>query len=341
MEDYNLTSTVEGEASASISPEKEETKKKKGKKKKTNRSKDDDCARPNMFIAVQVSNPDIHARMKEFQSEVVSRSPAAYGALIPLPKSHVTMMALKADPKRTDDVLKAMRKASMVMRGKHLTIAFRGVSNFGEKVFFTEPNTEESGLEILHAALVSELGKLEFVDFKLDDPVIMHLTMVKTSRHKHKAVKGKKLKLGVLAETTDRNFGTQIVTEIQLLSLSLKPPEGKDYYASFGSVPFSGKQPSPGESLNHENCCGTKIPSPSHEVLAQLGLSKKIKGHDKKKEKNLESRPSKHKKFNEEHFGGEVDPPMIDEQSSGVFARTMIICAAIVVSFLIVRKNLH
>jgi 2'-5' RNA ligase len=229
------------------------------------RGKAKTSSRPNLFIALQISNPDIHRRVDQFQQHVVSSNPMLSEACVPVAKSHITLHVLNAEESRLGVLEGALGRAGAAATGgRPLQLRLRGVSNFRDKVIFADIEANAT-LNALWSEISKELEALDLLpEVK---PLAAHMTLLKTSRAKSKQVLKARIPASAYAELEDLDFGVQTCTSLQLLSMVR--PQGRDgYYFKHAEVPFAFIQASRDRD-EHSLCSQLKNYLPSKQQMKE------------------------------------------------------------------------
>ena len=235
------------------------------KKKKTSNKRTEDPAEGkttvnrtyNMFLALPVTNPVIHGAIWDLQEQILRDHPEVSRSLIPPSKSHVTVLVFHAESDQIEAILGAVKAAVQALDKKPIEIVFRGVGNFGNRTYFARCAMEDQ-LKAAYGAIAGELAKIGICKPSPPEEFTPHLTFAKASRFKDRKMSRKPLAIGDYARMDDLEFGAQIVTEIQLLSMTAPP--GSPYYPELGTVVFADKSWNAGESPDHGKCCREKLP---------------------------------------------------------------------------------
>ena len=157
--------------------------------------------RPNMFIALQVSNPEIHSQIKRFQEHALAAAGDApegsidpghvVQTLVPARKGHISLQVFHTDA--LDKVLDVMRSVAETMDGRPMTLGFEGTGSFSsDRVVYAslaEGADEVRALwERLQAGL-TEAGIEVGGSAKTKASFTPHMTIMKTSKAKTAAAK--------------------------------------------------------------------------------------------------------------------------------------------------------
>ncbi|XP_020774721.1 A-kinase anchor protein 7 isoform X2 [Boleophthalmus pectinirostris] len=202
-----------------------------GKKKKKKESK-----RPNYFVSIRITNPQISSAVAEVQQAVLQQEPKLSKAMIPIPSLHITLLVTHlANQEQVDlaaTVLAAVEPSlAELLGGRGLVLPFSGIGHFRKEVVFIglAPGEHRHTLESLAELLRSrfeEQGLLEG-DCRGFDP---HLTIMKLSRAPQIRAQGiKRVDPSLYSDYSERFFGDQPVESVDLCSM-LKKKQQDGYY---------------------------------------------------------------------------------------------------------------
>jgi 2'-5' RNA ligase len=255
-------------------------KKRRREKKKRKGANETDCQeqtnlkkkakRPNVFIALRFTNPEVHSQIRRFQEHAVAANSNLAQTCVPVRKAHISMHVLNINVDDLEKVRAAMENAADVMAGEPIAMHVEGTENFkGGHVVYGKIGQGREETQILWKKLQEELAAAGF-DVEKKDDFHPHVTLLKTSRAKVKDVRKMKIRLEYYHEMADMNFGKQVCSKLQLLSMN--EPEASDgYYKVLAEVPFSPV--SPDEAIDHTECCRpVRLQRPSAKPNAFLSL---------------------------------------------------------------------
>ncbi|CAH1253500.1 AKAP7, partial [Branchiostoma lanceolatum] len=252
-----------GEAEEDVEEGEEEGKVKK-KKKETR-------PRPNYFVAIRVSNEEIHRGLKAVQEAVLDQEKNLLPAMIPLINMHITLLVTHLTEEQLDRAKEALRLAKARLNPRflrpenRLLLTFHGLGTFRNDVVFAkiQDNDHLTSLRELAETVQTCFVEKE-VCSKNDKGFEPHLTLMKTSRNFGKLrSKGiKKIDPKLYEEFKEQRFGEQVVKGLQLCSM-LKRKEADGYYHTEEQVMFG---------LGLEHIVANSIASRAvREALLQLG----------------------------------------------------------------------
>ncbi|CAH1272946.1 LENG9 [Branchiostoma lanceolatum] len=207
------------------------------------KSKQTSFDRPNFFVAVRITDPDILSVAKEFQTCIFARSPVLDAALAPVEKLHVTLCTLRLGSQTELDaarrVLRDLKRETARLLPPTLVLKFRGVETFNNRVLFAAPEDNPS-FRALAARVTSRLRDAGLNMAGSHDDYTPHLTLLNLSRSLCKEM----VACGALsAEGVDpalydrfaaREFGAQAVEELHLCPMGSTRHDG--FYQCAASV---------------------------------------------------------------------------------------------------------
>ncbi|XP_022518362.1 A-kinase anchor protein 7 isoform X2 [Astyanax mexicanus] len=209
------------------------------KKKKKN------CPRPNYFVSIPITNPEIKEVVEELQAEVLQKEPRLSRALIPVGTLHITLLVTHLATQEEIDAaalaLEEMQPTLMsLLGGRSLMLPFRGIGHFRQEVAFIQI---EEGQHLSTLIDIADSVRKAFEekgvssgdqkDFK------PHLTFIKLSRAPKLRRQGiKKLDPALYAAFEQRVFGEESACTLDLCSM-LKKKSADGYYHREKTVRFS------------------------------------------------------------------------------------------------------
>eukprot|EP00058_Branchiostoma_floridae_P009159 XP_002594647.1 hypothetical protein BRAFLDRAFT_131751 [Branchiostoma floridae] len=239
-----------------------------GEEGKVKKKKKESRPRPNYFVAIRVSNEEIHRGLEAVQQAVLEQEKSLLPAMIPLINMHITLLVTHLREEQVDRAKEALRlaKAPEFLRPENrLVLTFQGLGTFRNDVVFAkiQENDHLTSLRELAETVQTCFVEKE-VCSKKDKGFEPHLTLMKTSRNFGKLrSKGiKKIDPKLYEEFNDQRFGEQVVEGLQLCSM-LKKKETDGYYHTEEQVMFG---------LGLEHVVANSIASRAvREALLQLG----------------------------------------------------------------------
>ncbi|XP_046393489.1 A-kinase anchor protein 7-like [Ischnura elegans] len=230
---------------------------------KRTRTSSDGRGRPNFFVAIQVTNPEIHKAVRVVQDLVTSKKPLYKSVLIKLITLHITLCTLclpgNDDIRRAKNALRNIEKdVKETLKNNPVTLKFKGIGSFKNEVVFAkvEPGEPLTQVKNIHSGLLKALideGLLVTDDFT------PHLTIMKMSRDKSLRKKRIfKIPKDLYEDKCDLEFGDQTVRSIQLLRIG--DHKENTYYNCYHRID-SGIDDDVED--DHIDCCGVKSVTPS------------------------------------------------------------------------------
>ena len=137
--------------------------------------------KPNVFIAVELDNPEIIQKMQDMQDQACQFDPKLKSNAVPLKKAHITLLVANVQeeelPKARAVISKTFRdNLAKIVPENQFTVEIKGVDSFGEKVVFAEIDQGKSFLMQLNEEL---LRAFEDADFDCDSRYTPHVTILK------------------------------------------------------------------------------------------------------------------------------------------------------------------
>ncbi|XP_048105546.1 LOW QUALITY PROTEIN: A-kinase anchor protein 7-like [Alosa alosa] len=243
-----------------------------GKKKK----KKKESHRPNYFVSIPITNPQIKAEVEAVQAEVIRRDPRLSRALIPTGSLHITLLVTHLGSQEQVDsaacALDHSRQSVLeLLEGRELVLPFSGVTSFKNEVVFVQLT---EGEHVDKLTEIAEAVRRTFVERGIavtDDKAFKpHLTFMKLSRAPRLRSQGiKKLDPELYTEFSQQRFGDETLSRLDLCSmLKKKSPDG--YFHREKSVSFDLTQ----RAHRASRTSGKKHPEPDDEEL--VSLSKRL-----------------------------------------------------------------
>ncbi|KAK9956018.1 hypothetical protein ABG768_013776 [Culter alburnus] len=212
-----------------------------GDKKK----KKKEAARPNYFVSVPITNPEIKQAVQDMQKLVLEKDSRLSRALIPVDTLHITLLVAHLKTQEQVDLAASTLSAleaplNALLAGRRLILPFCGVGHFKQEVAFVQI-TEGEHLNTL--TLMAESVRKAFEESGIvsgDDKAFKpHLTFLKLSRAPKLRKQGvKKLDPALFSDFESRVFGDECVCRVDLCSMLKKKTED-GYYHREKSVTFS------------------------------------------------------------------------------------------------------
>lgn len=239
---------------------------KKKIKSKSQKSMKSLRVRPNYFLGFQVYNPVIHQKVRNFQQELIKNKPDLYPTLIKVPTLHITLAVTHlANENEVDVVRKSLQDwgseniESFVKNP--ITLNFKGINTFSGRVAYLNLEQCENYDRVCDLAndMKNILQNNGFPEDTKDGKYTPHLTILKVRKDTPKGFTKKDYKKEFeLLKKCDDHFGSQLVSHVQLLSMT-DPKDEKGYYKCLCQVDTSD---SPIPVMDHSDCC-KPIPEPS------------------------------------------------------------------------------
>ena len=202
--------------------------------KKRKNTSEEGQERPNLFVALQIDDPEIVGKIKRVQNTVIKQNGNLKEISVHAQKSHITTHVFNADESKLNEVKKAIEDA-VQSHPSPLELILKNVRDFSKKVIHVQVDTDDN-FTPLNERIFSNLNRIEHVKNLQDSYKSPHVTLFKSSRAKKFKLKRAKIDLSPFEEFKDEDFGVQKCKGVQLLSM-IKPPFN-DYYYKYFEVPF-------------------------------------------------------------------------------------------------------
>ncbi|XP_068719182.1 uncharacterized protein [Montipora capricornis] len=253
---------------------------------------------PNYFVAVRVSNPDIHSGVKIVQDSIVTHNEKFKPALIPLATLHLTLLVVHLEDERqiekAAEVLNQCRTSlEPILQNGALRLIYSGLDHFRHQVLFVKLGGEEEFAALMSVAnIVREMFEKEGMPSTDSRDFKPHLTVMKLSRSPNLRKKGiKSIPVESYSNCVDFKFGEEPVNALYLCSMNAKDEDG--FYSRVASLQFhldGGLENSPkdmnntmerniGETITEHTCktsessLSCNVGSASAEDYTELGDS--------------------------------------------------------------------
>ncbi|BFZ16487.1 hypothetical protein BsWGS_19526 [Bradybaena similaris] len=195
--------------------------------------------RPNFFVAVQITNPEIHSVAKNIQLGIQETAKVNLRrAIIEVKKFHITLMVMHLpDKEGVQKAVESLDKCvpSILERtcGQPITLDFEGLSTFSSgRVLFASPKASQ-GLDYLHFMADEVSAQMKHNGIVTTDRTGRefnpHLTLLKFDRHPELRRQGiKRVEPSQYQPYVNEVFGTETITSLQLCHMEKKRADG--YY---------------------------------------------------------------------------------------------------------------
>lgn len=198
---------------------------------------------PNFFLAIRVSNPQIHSAIKIVQDSITTYNEKLTPALIPLATLHLTLMVIHLENdeqiQKAKEVLNQCKiSLDPILQNSALTITFSGLDHFNHQVLYVKAL---GGEEILKSVvnIVRETFTKEGIPSTDRREFSPHLTVMKLSRKPMLRRKGiKKIPEESYVSWVDMSFGEESVNSLHLCSMN-KKKEKDGFYKCEATVTFN------------------------------------------------------------------------------------------------------
>ncbi|CAL1539675.1 unnamed protein product [Lymnaea stagnalis] len=207
--------------------------------------------RPNFFVAVQITDAEIHSAAKLVQSAIQDSCKCdIQAAVVGSEKFHITLMVMNLSneeelTKATDTLDNCVSPILERTSGEQVTLPIEGVSAFnGGKVLFAQVK-QSSGLDYLQFMADEVDRQMEENGISSTDipkrPFQPHMTLLKFGQKRDLYKKGvRKVSSDQYEPFVNQVFGSQVITSLQLCCMDKRREDG--YYFVNHEVPLKVMQ---------------------------------------------------------------------------------------------------
>lgn len=213
---------------------------------------------PNYFLAIRVSNPQIHSGVKIIQDSITMHNERLTPALIPLATLHLTLMVMHLEnaeqiQKATEVLNQCRTSLEPILRNSALKLTFLGLGHFQHQVLYVKLFGEQQ-MKVLESVvnIVRETFTKEGIPSTDSREFSPHLTVMKLSRSPNMRKNGiKKIPEESYANWVDMSFGEEPVNALHLCAMN-KKKEKDGFYKCIATLTFddAASEPSPIEPEN-------------------------------------------------------------------------------------------
>ena len=213
---------------------------------------------PNYFLAIRVSNSQIHSGVKIIQDSITTHNEKLTPALIPLATLHLTLMVMHLEDaeqiqKATEVLNQCRTSVEPILLNSALKLTFSGLDHFHHQVLYVKLFGEEQ-MEVLKSVvnIVRETFTKEGIPSTDSREFNPHLTVMKLSRDPKLRKKGiKKIPEESYVNWVDMSFGEEPVNALHLCAMN-KKKEKDGFYKCIATLTFddAANEPSPIEPEN-------------------------------------------------------------------------------------------
>ena len=198
---------------------------------------------PNYFLAIRISNPQIHSAIKIVQDSITTHNEKLTPTLIPLPTLHLTLMVIHLEndeqlQKATEVLNQCKISLDPILQNSALTITFSGLDHFNHQVLYVKALRGEEVLKSV-VNIIRETFTNEGIPSTDHREFSPHLTVMILSRKPTLRRKGiKKIPGESYASWVDMSFGKETVNALHLCSMN-KKKEKDGFYKCEATVTFN------------------------------------------------------------------------------------------------------
>ena len=186
---------------------------------------------PNLFLAFQITNPELIANLRKVLYTCVEKENGLKDFISPLESAHVTLDVFRVETENLEEAKSMFQDVfdqhiQTITREVRKSVTFKGLDMFGKTVLFAKPDQGSDFLQKVHKAFRKALedAGIEIHGYKEYNP---HLTLLQVKTSKENQLR--EIPKACLENMEDVELGSQEVKQIQLLSIS-KPKDSLGYY---------------------------------------------------------------------------------------------------------------
>ena len=210
--------------------------------------------RPNFFVAVQISNSEIHKKIIQVQDALIKYDQGLAKTLVDVATSHVTVLLARIDDENTLSRARSALKDFYKDFGKDwkcLKLTFSGLDHFSNKILYARVVEDENHRQFLHLAYTLR----QFLESRginlIYKTLHPHLTIAKMVGKKGQQSPRKAFEIESYATYKDLYFGDETISALQLLAMHL-PKDAKRYYYCCEEIQFENSLQNQDD---HSQCC--------------------------------------------------------------------------------------
>lgn len=254
---------------------------------------------PNYFLAIRVSDPQIHSGVKNVQDTITTHNKELKTALVSLATLHVTLMVMHLEnaeqiQKATEVLNQCKISLEPILHNSALRLKFSGLGHFRHQVLFVKLFGEEE-MEVVKSVenIIRETFTKEGIPSTDSRKFNPHLTVMKLSDDPMLRKKGiRKIPVESYASWVDTSFGEQPVNALHLCPMNMER-EKDGFYQCVATVTFdhAANKPSPTETGNARTEDNGVLDNNTGD-MAEKAASSSGTDCDKEARKNIEENAS-------------------------------------------------
>uniref|UniRef100_A0A8C5SC77 A-kinase anchoring protein 7 n=1 Tax=Laticauda laticaudata TaxID=8630 RepID=A0A8C5SC77_LATLA len=198
--------------------------------------------RPNYFISVPITNPQIIDGIQTLQNTIIQKDNRLSKAMIHYGTFHVTLlvMHLSNEEAISNGVGAFLESGGLIeelLQGKPLNLSFQGIDHFRNQIGFVKLTESDNTTMLLKIAEIVKKMFQEKGIIIVDDKVLKpHLTFMKLSKSPKLQKQGvKRIDSSMFANFKNHYFGDELMNRLDLCSM-LKKKQPNGYYHCESSV---------------------------------------------------------------------------------------------------------
>lgn len=180
--------------------------------------RDSSDVRPNYFVAIRVTNPDVLANISEVKKSVINKDPKLIDFMMPDGSFHITLAMIylpeKEDVQRAITTLKECWKDAIELMKTPIIVSLEGLKTFNEYVLYVCVNASSNFYE-LRTVVMNHLttSQVQLVD---NLRFVPHVTLLKLTKSRSRCLRSPYVDPYVYIDHKDRKFGSQVCDNINL-----------------------------------------------------------------------------------------------------------------------------
>ncbi|CAH1782947.1 unnamed protein product [Owenia fusiformis] len=190
-----------------------------------------DKLRPNHFLALRITDEEIRKNILDVQDAILDVEDRYAECVIPAGALHVTLCVLGLDtPDQVGhavDFLHHYHEEIKTMVAKDLSLTFKGVGTFFDRVLYAEPIPNQGLINIVE--YLKTLCKENGIDVRDNHDFVPHLTIMKVTRPVSRELGTKEIDPQLYSGMHDIEFGEQKFDTIHLCSMAEQRQEDGFY----------------------------------------------------------------------------------------------------------------
>lgn len=178
--------------------------------------------RPNYFLAVRITDPDVAQTTEGIQDTILEHEPRFESCCMPLHCLHMTLCTIGLDtPEQVEhcvSVLNRLKPELASMAPKNIPIILKGISHFFNRALYAKIEGAKELYEFVdHIKLCF---KNEGIEIRDNHEFVPHMTIIKVTRPVGNSTGQKYIPPWLYSHKTDVDFGQQVLDNIYLCKMT-------------------------------------------------------------------------------------------------------------------------